>query len=74
MVNVTLRCVPAFTLHAVNGPRPLDEVLEGLDAFVDGNEHAEFFIFPHCDQALTRANNRTSDPPKPRSKVGEWVR
>ena len=28
---VTLRCVPAFRLHAVDEPRPLEEVLSDLD-------------------------------------------
>ena len=33
---VTLRCVPAFRLHAVDEPLPLEEVLADLDAHVDG--------------------------------------
>src|SRR5829696_7375734 len=47
VVAVTLRCVPAFRLHAVDEPRPLEDVLASLDAHVDGNDHFELFTFPH---------------------------
>ncbi len=31
-----------------------------------GNDHFEFFVFPHASTALTRTNNRTTQPPRPR--------
>src|ERR687894_1952039 len=64
--TVTLQCVPAFPLHAVEEPRRLDEVLEQLDELVDGNDHYEFFWVPHTGWALTKANNRTEEPMAPR--------
>lgn len=63
--SVTLRTVPAFRLHGVDVRRPLDDVLDALDEHVDGNDHFEFFVFPHTHHALTRTNNRTSEPPRP---------
>ena len=36
VTEVTLRCVPAFTLRGVDAPAPLDEVLDALDELVDG--------------------------------------
>lgn len=55
---VTLQCVPAFALHAIEEPMPLDRVLDDLDALVDANDHFEFFWFPHTRTALTRRNTR----------------
>ncbi|HEY1177657.1 MAG TPA: D-arabinono-1,4-lactone oxidase [Phytomonospora sp.] len=55
---VTLQCVPAFALHGVEEPLPLDEVLDSLDALADGNDHWEFFWFPHSRTALTKRHTR----------------
>ena len=70
---VTLRCVPAFRLHAVDRPLPLDDVLSELDRHVDGNDHFELFTFPHSPIALTRTNNRSDAPPSPRRPRREWL-
>ncbi|HLL85202.1 MAG TPA: D-arabinono-1,4-lactone oxidase [Longimicrobium sp.] len=71
--TVTLRCVPAFTLCAVEAPMPLDEVLSRVDALADGNDHFEFFLFPYARVAMTKANNRTDEPPAPPSKLAWWT-
>lgn len=71
--TVTLQCLPAFVLRAVNEPRNLDECLAELDESVDGNDHFEFFWFPHTDTALTKTNNRTDKPAKPRSRSKAYV-
>src|SRR5215218_2034112 len=73
VVAVTLRCVPAFRLHAVDEPRPLDAVLDELGAHVDGNDHFELFTFPHSPLALTRTNNRTDAPASPRRPRRDWL-
>jgi L-gulono-1,4-lactone dehydrogenase len=70
---VTLRCVPAFRLHAVDQPEPLEAVLGDLDARVAANDHFELFTFPHSPLALTRTNNRTEAPPTPRRPRLEWL-
>src|SRR4051812_26885902 len=70
---VTLRCVPAFRLRAVDRPLPLDDVLGELDRHVDGNDHFELFTSPHSPIALTRTNNRSDAPPSPRHPRREWL-
>lgn len=70
---VTLRAVPRFTLEGIDKPLPIREVLDTLDALVDGNDHFEFFAFPHSAIAMTRANNRTDAEPQPLSPRREWV-
>ncbi|MFC6449091.1 D-arabinono-1,4-lactone oxidase [Cellulomonas gelida] len=61
LAAVTLEAVPAFLLEAVEEPWPLDAVLEqldGPDGLVEGNDHFEFYWFPHTRRALTKRNNR----------------
>lgn len=55
---VTLQCVPAFALRCIEEPMPLDRVLDELDELVDGNDHFEFFWFPHTRTALTKRQTR----------------
>ena len=73
IAEVTLRCVPAFTLRGVDAPAPLADTLEGFEELVLGNDHFEFFVFPHTDTALTRTNNRTESPPRPRGRLRAYA-
>jgi len=70
--TVTLQCVPAFTLHAVEGPGKLEEVLERFDESVTTNDHYEFYWFPYTDACLTKANNRTDEAPRPKGRFRGW--
>jgi L-gulonolactone oxidase len=70
--TVTLQAVPAFHLHAVNEPMRLDAVLADLDELVDGNDHFEFFWVPHTAWALTKRNNRTTQPLAPLPPARRW--
>jgi L-gulono-1,4-lactone dehydrogenase len=65
IAEVTLRCVPAFTLEGIDAPAPLDETLDRFHELSRANDHFEFLVFPHARKALTRTNNRTELPPKP---------
>jgi FAD/FMN-containing dehydrogenase len=56
--TVTLQCVPAFTLRSVEEPKTLNEVLERFTEFVEGNDHFEFFWFPHTNVAQAIFNTR----------------
>ncbi|WP_019135993.1 D-arabinono-1,4-lactone oxidase [Cellulomonas massiliensis] len=61
LVAVTLEVVPAFTLEAVEGGADLSDVLDALDGpdgLVEGNDHFEFYWFPHTRRTLTKRNNR----------------
>lgn len=71
--TVTLRTVPAFTLHAVEEALRLDTVLGRLDELIDGNDHFEFFWFPGTEHVLAKRNNRTTEPARPRNRVGAWA-
>lgn len=72
LAAVTLEAVPAFTLEAREEPWELDDVLDqldGPDGLVEGNDHFEFYWFPHTRRALTKRNNRvnpsTGGPQRP---------
>ena len=71
---VTLRCVPAFTIHRVDEPRPLDDVLARLGELVDGNDHWEAFVLPYTRTALTLTSQRTDRDPCPRGSVEAFAR
>jgi L-gulonolactone oxidase len=73
VAEVTLRCVPAFTLHGVDAPAPLADTLDRFEELALGNDHFEFFVFPHAHTALTRTNNRTERPPRPRSRLSAYA-
>ena len=71
---VTLRCVPAFTIHRIDEPRPLDDVLGRFDELVDGTDHFELFVFPYTRTALTLTSRRTDAEPRPAGAVAAFVR
>jgi FAD-linked oxidoreductase len=66
--TITVQCVPAFNLHVVEDAEPVDDLLENIDAEVDGNDHFEFFWIPNTRWALTKRNRRTHEPACPRSR------
>lgn len=69
IATVTLQCEPAFALAAQEAPASLDDTLADLDGLVAGNDHFEFYWFPHTRRVLTKANNRVL-PDTPLSPVG----
>jgi FAD-linked oxidoreductase len=68
VTEVTLRCVPAFTLRGVDAPAPLDEVLATVDERAAAHRHFELYVFPHARTALTRTNDVVDEPPQPRGR------
>ncbi|SDM02255.1 D-arabinono-1,4-lactone oxidase [Microbacterium azadirachtae] len=75
LVEVTLQCVPAFVMHAVDAPAPLDEVLDSVHERVGAADHFEFYWFPHTDVALTKTTERLPESAvrRPLPKVGKWI-
>ena len=75
LVEVTVQCVPAFVIHAVEQPEDLGTVLDDLDARVASADHFEFYWFPHTDRAMTKTNTRLpeSAPRHPLAPVGKWI-
>lgn len=60
ITSLTLQTVPAYLLRAQEMPLPLAEVLGNFDELADGNDHFEFYWFPHTEVALTKRNNRVA--------------
>jgi L-gulono-1,4-lactone dehydrogenase len=70
---VTLRCLPAFTLHRVDKPAPREEVLDAFQERADAHDHFELFTFPYADSALVLERNRTDGSPRPRGRAGAFL-
>lgn len=75
LVEVTLQCVPAFLVQAIDEPLPLEELRESLDERAAASDHFEFFWFPHTDIALTKRQTRLPGdaPREPLPPVGRWL-
>ncbi|AZH77972.1 FAD-linked oxidoreductase [Microbacterium sp. Y-01] len=75
IVEVTLQCVPAFVMHAIDEPVPLDDVLATLGERVAGSDHFEFYWFPHTEVALTKRQTRLPESTvrRPLPVVGRWI-
>ncbi|MEU6154845.1 D-arabinono-1,4-lactone oxidase [Actinosynnema sp. NPDC047251] len=67
--TITLRCVPAFVLHARETPGRLDAVLAEFDHLTSVEDHVEFHWFPHSDDVIVKRNNRVDEPAAPLSKL-----
>lgn len=60
ITKVTIRCVPAFALHADERPWTLSAVLQDMEGFARSADHAEFYWFPHTDAINVKRNTRLS--------------
>jgi len=72
--EITLRCVPRFTIHRVDEPRPLDETLARIASLASESDHFEFYAFPYSNVALTRTSERTDREPRPESALLAYLR
>jgi len=70
--TLTLQCVPAFNLRAVEEPLRLEDAIERFDGLADGNDHFEFYWMPYSKWVIAKRNNRVDGPEQPRSKPKEW--
>ncbi|MFL6161258.1 MAG: D-arabinono-1,4-lactone oxidase [Jatrophihabitantaceae bacterium] len=70
---VTVQCVPAFLLHAVEAPADYDDLLEALGA-LEAGDHFEFYWFPHTRRVLTKTNTRmpVDTEAKPLGRFKGW--
>ncbi|MFE4949964.1 D-arabinono-1,4-lactone oxidase [Leifsonia sp. NPDC056665] len=75
IVDITLQCVPAYLLQAVERPEPLQQVLESYLERSAGEDHFEFYWFPHTETGLTKTNTRLplTEPRAPLSAAGRWL-
>ena len=65
ITEVTLQCVPAFNLYALEEVLSVDEVLDSFDELAATTDHIEFFWMPHTGLAMRKRNTRTTDAPPP---------
>ncbi|MCF8609735.1 FAD-binding protein [Gordonia sp. HY285] len=70
LTEITLQCVDAFAVRAVEGPGDVDDVVDGFLDRVAEFDHYEFYWFPHTRATLTKSNSRLpadtpSDGPSP---------
>jgi FAD/FMN-containing dehydrogenase len=73
ITEATIQVVPAFALRAREEPMKLDSLLPQIHELADSNDFFEFFWIPHTKWALTKRNNRTTDPLEPLPKVKGWI-
>jgi L-gulonolactone oxidase len=72
--QVTVHCVPLYTLQRHDRPLPLADVLDRLDEYIDGNDHFEFFLWPYTRTALTRSTMRSDSGAGGPSSQAQWKR
>ncbi|QUX30993.1 FAD-binding protein [Nocardiopsis akebiae] len=70
---LTMAVRPAFLLHAREEPMRLEEVLERLPELRAGNDHFEFYWFPHTGNTNTKRNNISAGPARPLSPFRAWL-
>lgn len=58
IVELTLQCVPAFLLAAVEKPASFDDILGAFDELSNSVDHFEFYWWPHTDGVMTKSNTR----------------
>lgn len=75
IVEVTLQCVPAFVMHAIDEPAPVEDVLATLGERAAASDHFEFYWFPHTDVALTKRQTRMPESTvrRPLPVLGRWI-
>lgn len=73
IASVTFAVEPVFLLTAREEPMAFDRVTAEFDQFVAGNEHFEFYWFPHTGNCTTKRNNRSAGPAAPPGRFGGWI-
>ncbi|MGH9134475.1 MAG: D-arabinono-1,4-lactone oxidase, partial [Ilumatobacteraceae bacterium] len=69
VTRVTLQCVPAFDLHAVETIEVLDDVLDGFDGFAASADHVELYWMPGSRRCQVKRNHRTAEPARPQPRL-----
>ncbi len=77
LTEVTLRCVPAFNLHAHETIEPLADVLADFDAVMHSTDHVEFYWMPGACRCQVKRNTRTDEPARPQPRLAyvrdKWI-
>ncbi|WP_413318863.1 D-arabinono-1,4-lactone oxidase [Agrococcus sp. 1P02AA] len=73
LVDVTLQCVPAFALEAIEAAVELEAVLGDWMGLLERTDHFEFYWFAGTALAVTKSNSRVEGPLSPRSALGRFI-
>jgi FAD-linked oxidoreductase len=75
LVDITIECVPAFLMQAVERPEKFDAVVETWAERCDTTDHFEFYVWPHTDTVLSKYNSRLhiDEPRNPVGPMAGWV-
>jgi FAD-linked oxidoreductase len=77
VTEVTLRCVPAFNLRAVETIEPLTDVIADFGGVMRSTDHVEFYWMPGARRCQVKRNTRTDDPARPQPKLAyvrdKWI-
>ncbi|RLE21420.1 MAG: FAD-linked oxidoreductase [Actinobacteria bacterium] len=68
LTEVTIRCVPAFNLRAVETVEPLVDLVSDFGNVMRSTDHVEFFWMPGGRRCQVKRNTKTSDPAQPQPK------
>jgi FAD-linked oxidoreductase len=73
LTEVSLRTVPSFRLRKREEPRPLRDVLAGLDELLSAHDHVEFYALPWSGRVLVMTSDRTDEPAAASSAWRTWL-
>jgi FAD-linked oxidoreductase len=77
LTEVTLRCVPAFRLHARETIEPLADVLGDFEAVMASTDHVEFYWMPGARRCQVKRNTRTDEAARPQPTMAyvrdKWI-
>ena len=77
LTEVTLRCVPAFNLRAVESIEPLVDVVGDFGNVMRSTDHVEFYWMPGARRCQVKRNTRTDEPARPQPKLAyvrdKWI-
>ena len=77
VTEVTLRCVPAFNLHAVETIEPVADVIADFRTLMHSTDHVEFYWMPGARRCQVKRNTRTDEPAAPQSRAAyvrdKWI-
>ena len=77
ITEVTIQCVPAFNLHAIETVEPLADITNDIETFIHSADHTELFWMPGARRARVKRNHRTSEPARPQPRLAyirdKWI-
>ncbi|WP_394935537.1 D-arabinono-1,4-lactone oxidase [uncultured Ilumatobacter sp.] len=77
LTEVTLRCVPAFNLHAVETIEVLHDVVADFRTVMHSTDHVEFYMMPGARRCQVKRNTVTDALAAPQSKAAyirdKWI-